>query len=388
LLCGLKNMLPVSIIGIGQLPVKKAYTRSLRQLGAEAVNLAMLDAGVEHVDALFAGNMLSDELQNQKHVAALIADEAGLAGVEALQVRAATATGAAALRMAYFAVASGEADLAVAVGVEKMSQHAPTPALAKALDAQTEVPDGSTLISKNAELMYLYQQIYKIPDDGLAYFSVNAHTNALTNPNALFHKPISAEDVMASRLISPPIRLFDCSPICDGAAAVVLAPSDHAARFTDHSVRILASSVVTDRFRMADRSEPLRLLAAQRSAQKAFGKAGITPADVDFFEVHDAFSIMACLLLEAVGFAEPGEGWKLAETGEIGRNGRLPLSTFGGLKARGHPIGATALYQTCEIVLQLTGQADANQVAGVEIGLLQSVGGAATTVLTHIFGVG
>jgi acetyl-CoA C-acetyltransferase len=379
-------MRPVSIIGIGQLPIKKAYSRSLRQLGAQAVRLALRDAGVERIDALFAGNMLSDELQNQKHVAALIVDEAGLAGIEALQVRAATATGAAALRMAYFAVASGEADLVVAVGVEKMSQLSPTPALAKALDAQTEVPDGSTLISKNAELMHQYRQTYQMPADGLAHFSVNAHTNALTNPYALFHKPISAKDVMASRLISPPIRLFDCSPICDGAAAVVLAPGDQAAHFTDHSVRILASSVATDRFRMADRTEPLRLLAAQRSAQKAFDKAGITLADVDFFEVHDAFSIMACLLLEAVGFAEPGAGWKLAEAGEIGRNGRLPLSTFGGLKARGHPIGATALYQTCEIVLQLTGQAGPNQVAGAEIGLLQSVGGAATTVLTHLFG--
>ena len=378
-------MRSVSIVGIGQLPVQKAYAQSLRQLGAEAVQLAMHHAGIDHVDALFAGNMLSDELQNQKHIAALIADEAGLIGIEALQVRAATATGAAALRMAYLAVASGEADLAVAVGVEKMSQHAPTPALAKALDAQTEVPDGATLISKNAELMQQYLQTYKVPADGLAHFSVNAHANALTNPNALFHKPITANDVMASRLISPPIRLFDCSPICDGAAAVILAASDMAHRFGGCNVRILASSVATDRFRMADRPEPLTLLAAQRSAQKAFDKAGIIPSDVDFFEVHDAFSIMACLLLEAVGFTKPGEGWQLAAEGEIGRNGRLPLSTFGGLKARGHPIGATALYQTCEIVLQLTEKAGENQIANAKVGLLQSVGGAATTVLTHIF---
>ena len=378
-------MRSVSIIGIGQLPVKKAYAQSLRQLGAEAVKAAMQDAGVDHVDALFAGNMLSDELQNQKHIAALIADEAGLTGIEALQVRAATATGAAALRMAYFAVASGEADLAVAVGAEKMSQHAPTPALAKALDAESEVPDGATLISKNAELMFQYQQAYNVPADGLSHFSVNAHTNALTNANALFHKPISAQDVMASRLISAPIRLLDCSPICDGAAAVILAPTDHTPRHAGSDVHILASSVATDRFRLVDRPEPLTLLAAQWSAKKAFDKANITLGDVDFFEVHDAFSIMACLLLEAVGFAKPGEGWKLAPDGEIRRNGRLPLSTFGGLKARGHPIGATALYQTCEIVLQLTGKAGANQLPQAEIGLLQSVGGAGTTVLTHLF---
>lgn len=380
-------MKPVSIIGIGQIPVQKQYDESLRQLGARVVRAAMQSAGVDRVDALYAGNMLSDELQSQKHVAALIADEAGLRGVEALQLRAATATGAAALRMAALAVSSGAAKLAIAVGVEKMSQGVATPALAKALDAQQEVPAGDTLISKNAEMMRRYFERYRVPLGALAPFSVNAHQNALSNPNALFHKRISVQDVRSSRIIADPIRLLDCSPICDGAAAVLLAPAGEAHHYTDTPVNILASTVATDRFRMADRQDPLTLLAAQLSAQRAFDAAGLKPRDVSFFEVHDAFSIMACLLLEAVGFAALGHGWKLADRGEIGLNGRLPLSTFGGLKARGHPIGATALYQTCEIVLQLTGRAGPNQVKNAQIGLLQSVGGAATTVLTHIFGV-
>ncbi len=380
-------MRDVSIVGIGQIPVRKQFSGSLRQMGATAVNLAMSNAGVDRVDALFAGNMLSDELQGQKHIAALIADEAGLHGIEALQIRAATATGAAALRMAYLAVCSGAADLAIAVGAEKMSAGIATPALAKALDSRWEVPTGDTLISKNAELMQLYQEQYAVPVNGLAHFSINSHQNALTNPNALFHKPITEEDVMSSRLISPPIRLFDCSPICDGAAAVVLVPTKQAHTFTDNPVRMLASSVATDRFRLADRPEPLLLKASRLSAQEAFAQAGLTLADVSLFEVHDAFSIMACLLLEAVGFAEMGQGWRLAAEGEIEINGRLPLATMGGLKARGHPIGATALYQTCEIVQQLTGQAGLNQVSNAKIGLLQSVGGAAVTVLTHLFGV-
>lgn len=380
-------MRDVSIVGIGQIPVQKQHSDSLRQMGATAVNLALSDAGIDHVDALFAGNMLSDELQGQKHIAALIADEAGLRGIEALQIRAATATGAAALRMAYLAVCSGAADIAIAVGAEKMSAGIATPALAKALDSRWEVPTGDTLISKNAELMQLYLQQYDVSANGLAHFSVNAHQNALTNPNALFHKPITEADVMASRLISAPIRLFDCSPICDGAAAVVLAPTAQAPSLTNHSVKMLASSVATDRFRLADRSQPLLLKASRLSAQKAFAQADLTLADVSLFEVHDAFSIMACLLLEAVGFAEMGQGWRLAAEGAIGVNGRLPLATMGGLKARGHPIGATALYQTCEIVQQLTGRAGANQVANANIGLLQSVGGAAVTVLTHLFGV-
>jgi acetyl-CoA C-acetyltransferase len=379
-------MRQVSIVGIGQVPVQKVYAQSLRWLGATAVRQAMADAGVDQVDALFAGNMLSDELQNQKHLAALIADESGLYGIEALQVRAATATGAAALRMAYLAVASGEADLAVAVGVEKMSEGAATPALAKALDAQQEVIAGATLISKNADLMRLYMERHGMPEDGLVNFSVNAHQNALTNPNALFHKKISARDVRQSRHIVPPIRLLDCSPICDGAAAVVLAPRNEARAYTDKPVHILASSVATDRFRVADRPNPLALEAARLSAQKAFRLANINQLDISFYEVHDAFSIMACLLLEAVGFAGPGQGWHLAADKEIGLGGKVPIATFGGLKARGHPIGATALYQACEIVQQLTEQAGKNQVKNAKIGLLQSVGGAAATVLTHVFG--
>ncbi len=379
-------MRKVSIVGIGQVPVQKVYAQSLRWLGATAVRQAMANASVDQVDALFVGNMLSDELQNQKHLAALIADESGLYGIEALQVRAATASGAAALRLAYLAVASGEADLAIAVGIEKMSDGAATPALAKALDARQEVAAGATLISKNADLMKLYMTRHNMHEDGLVNFAVNAHQNALTNPNALFHKKISARDVRQSRYIVPPIRLLDCSPICDGAAAVVLAPRNEARAYTDRPVHILASSVATDRFRVADRSNPLALEAARLSAQKAFRTANVNQLDISLYEVHDAFSIMACLLLEAVGFAGPGQGWRLAADKEIGLRGKIPIATMGGLKARGHPIGATALYQACEIVLQLTEQAGKNQVKNAEIGMLQSVGGAAATMLTHLFG--
>ncbi|MBI4772170.1 MAG: thiolase domain-containing protein [Chloroflexi bacterium] len=380
-------MRPVSIVGIGQIPVEKASARGLRELGAVVVQAAMQDAGVERVDALFCGNMLSDELQGQKHLAALIADQASLPGIEALEVRAATATGAAALRMAYLAVASEESDLAVAVGVEKMSEGAATPALAKALDALKEVRIGATLLSKNAELLRLYLDRYRLPEDALVNFPVNAHRNARNNSYALFrHKRVTAREVRSARMILPPLRLLDCSPICDGAAAVVLAPRDEARAFTSCPVHILASSVATDRFRVEDRANPLWLEAAHLSAQKAFRLANVNRDDVSFFELHDAFSIMACLSLEAVGFAPPGQGWRLAADNAIGLRGKIPVATMGGLKARGHPIGATALYQTCEIVLQLTGRAGKNQIRDPQVGMLQSVGGAASTVLTHLFG--
>ena len=377
---------PVYIVGMGQIPVTKRHEATLRQLGAQVVGTALQDAGLDRVGALYLGNMLSDELQAQKHVAALVADEAGLAGIEALQVRAATATGAAALRMAALAVASGSVSSAVAVGVEKMSDHSATPALAKALDAQYEVRDGATMVSLNAQMMWHYREQYRPPFDAFANFSVNAHRNAQSNPNALFRKKqVTVEEVMTSRVIVPPLRLYDCAPICDGAAAIVLVNEKMATRW-DRPVRILASTSATDRFRVADRRNPLSLHASTLSANTAFHQAGLTREDVDFFEVHDAFSIMACLQLEAVGFAARGEGWKLAVDNEIGLNGKIPLTTMGGLKARGHPIGASAIYQTIEISQQLLGTAGANQLTRARIGMLQSVGGAGTTILTHLFG--
>lgn len=381
-------MRPVSIAGTFQLPVKKRHPQSVRVLGAEVVRGVMAAAGREQVDALYLGNMLSDELQSQKHLAALVADEAGLAGVEALQVRAATASGAAALRVGYLAVASGAAESVIVVGVEKMSDQSPVLALAKALDAEQEVPDGATMLSQNARLMALYGERYGVAPEAFAGFALNAHRNAHNNPHALFQeKVVTREMVLNSRLIVPPLRLYDCSPICDGAAAVLLVPAAGGERSSGPRVRILASAVATDRFRMRDRSDPLQLAAAGRSARRAMAQAGLTPAAIDFFEVHDAFSIMACLQLEAAGFARPGEGWRLANEGAIRRDGAIPIATMGGLKARGHPIGATAVYQACEIFLQLTGTAGANQLSGPTIALQQSVGGGGATIITHIFGL-
>lgn len=380
-------MRQVAIVGIGQLPVEKATQKGLRQLGAEAVRLAMADAGVEQVDAMFASNMLADDLQGQKHIAALIADEAGLAGIEALQVEAAMASGSAALRMAFLAVGSGQADLAVVVGVEKMSQGLASPAMSKALDAK-EVEDGATLISKNADLMRLYSRRYKVPEDGFVNFPVVAHRNARNNPNALFRDmTVRPKTVLKSRMVHDPLRLLYCSPICDGAAAVVLSSAEHARAHSPHPVRILASSVATDRFRVGDRANPLFLEAARASTQRALRQASVNREAVDFFELHDAFSIMACMGLEAAGFAEVGQGWRLAAEEEIALKGKIPITTMGGLKARGHPIGATAIYQVCEAVLQLTGRAGKNQLRDPQIGMLQSIGGAGTTAITHLLGI-
>ncbi len=384
-MAGAQGVRSVSVVGIGQIPVHKVWPESLRQMGIRALGRAMEEAGIDRVDSLVVGNMLADELQGQKHLATLLADEAGLSGIEALEVRAATASGAAALRLAYLTVASGEADLVAALGVEKMSEGVATPALAKALDAEKEVARGASLIGRNAELLRLYLERYRLPGDALVQFPVHAHRNARDNDYALFRGRVGPRDVRKSRLVYPPLRLLDCAPICDGAAAVILAPTDQARAYTERPVRLLASSVATDRMRIEDRADPLRLEAVQASTLAALRQANVHRGDIRVYELHDAFSIMACLSLEAAGYAEPGRGWRLAQEGRIGLRGEIPVSTFGGLKARGHPIGATSLYQVCEIVLQLTGRAGRNQVRNASVGMQQSVGGVASTAVTHIF---
>jgi acetyl-CoA C-acetyltransferase len=377
----------VAIVGIGMVPVVKRAPVSLRDLGARAIHAALADAGLEKVDAVYVGNMLADELSGQKHIATLIASHAGLVGVEAIHTRAATASGAAALRVACLAVASGEVDLAMAMGVELMSAGPPpTGALTMALDAQREIPNGLTMVEANAQLMALYLTRYGVEQARFANFAVNAHRNAVTNPRALFRHRVDATRVVNSRVISEPLRLYDCSPVCDGAAAVILCPAGREPGVQPSPVRVLASAVATDRFAVADRPDPLAMEAARQSASRAYEQARITQREIDFFEVHDAFSIMACLQLEACGFAERGQGWRMAEEGEIFREGRLPISTLGGLKARGHPIGASGLYQVAEMVLQMRGEAGPNQLARADLAMTQSVGGAGTTVFTHILG--
>lgn len=380
-------MRDVSIIGIGQTEVGEHWGKSLRHLAGDAVLAAMRDAGIERADALYVGNMLSGELNGQEHLGALIADFVGLRGVEAVKIEAACGSGAAAVRMGYLAVASGLLDVVIVVGVEKMTDQkgaVTTAGLAMAADAEYEVVNGISFVSLNALLMQRYMHEYGIQHEDFAGFPINAHKNAATNPYAMFRKPISLEAFKRARMVAAPINLMDSSPVADGAAAVVLAPSDVARRFQPVSVRIIGSANATDSLAVHDRRDPLFLSAAALSAQRAYRQAGIGPNDVDFFELHDAFSITAALSLEAAGFAERGRGVYLAKDGEIALDGRIPICTFGGLKARGHPVGATGVYQIVEAVLQLRHLAGPNQVKNARIGMTQNIGGSGATVITHI----
>jgi acetyl-CoA C-acetyltransferase len=383
-------MRDVSIIGIGQTKVAEHWDRSLRHLAGDAVLAAMEDAGIEPTaaDALYVGNMLSGLLNGQEHLGALVADFVGLRGIEAVKVEAACGSGAAALRMGYAAVAGGLHDFVVVCGVEKMtdSVHAETTTgLVMAADADYESIHGLTFVSINAMLMRRYMYEYDVKHEDFANFSVNAHQNAVGNPNAMFRRAITAEQFARARMIAAPINLFDSSGIGDGAAAVVLCPTAMAREFGNgQAVRIRASSMATDAVAVHDRPDPLWLSAVEASAFKAYQQAGVGPRDVDLFEVHDAFTIMSTLSLEASGFAERGKGTWLALSGEITCKGQIPICTMGGLKARGHPVGATGVYQIIEVAQQLRGDAGENQILNARLGMAQNIGGSGATVITHI----
>ncbi len=386
-------MRSVSIIGIGQSPVGELWERSAREIAYAAISAAMADAGIDRADALFLGNMLSGSLLDQEHMATLVADTCGLHGIEAAKVEAACASGAAALRVGAMAVASGFHDVVIVAGVEKMTDTVgkdTTAGLATAADAEYEALHGVSIVALTALIMQRYMYEFDVPLDAFAGFSINAHRNGANNPNAMFQEAITLQDYLNAPVVATPISIMDSSPVCDGAAAVVLVPTERVKEFTTGhhwgSVQILASASANDTLAVHDRRDPLYLEAAAISSQKAYRQAGITPQELDLFEVHDAFTIMAALSLEACGFAGRGEGWRLAQEEAIGIDGQIPISTMGGLKSRGHPVGATGIYQIVELVLQLSGRAGANQVKDARLGMAQNIGGSGATIVTHILG--
>jgi acetyl-CoA C-acetyltransferase len=385
-------MRKVTILGIGQTSVSEHWNKSLKELAGEAILATLSDARRETVDGLFVGNMLSGSLNRQENLGVLIADWVGLHNVEAVKIETACSSGGSALRAGLIAVASGEMDSALVVGVEKMTDAKPnetTAALATAADADWEAAQGLSFVAINALIMRRYMHEYGWMHADFAPFSITAHTNAVSNPYARLPFTISESDYVKARMVADPINLLDASPIGDGAAAVFLIPADDIVH-TSHSksrprVTIVASSSATDTIAVHDRIDPLWLSAAARSAQKAYDQAGLVPSDIDFFELHDAFSIMSALSLEACGFVERGQGPRLGLDGEISLKGRIPIATLGGLKARGHPVGATGVYQVVEIVQQLRGEAGASQLDHPRIGMAQNIGGSGATIVTHIF---
>lgn len=398
-------MRDVFIIGAGQTPVGEHWHLGLRDLGAAAIRAALDDAGLPPGDpeearggaldapgalgALYVGNMLGGAVNGQENLAALLADAAGLLPIESFKVEAACASGGAAVRAAALAVAAGAHDVAVAVGIEKMTDavgEQVAAGLATAADGDYEASHGLSFVALSALLMRRYMHETGAAREDFAPFAVNAHANAAANAHAMFRAPITGEEFARSPLVASPIGVLDAAPVCDGAAAVVLC-SREALRPAHRAVRIAAAAGATDTIGLAGRADLLTLAAARRSAERVFAASGMAPADCDFFEAHDAFTIITALSLEACGFAPRGEALRRAAHGCFAAGGCVPLSTCGGLKARGHPVGASGAYQVVEAVLQLRGEAGANQVPGARVGLTQSIGGHGSIAVTHLLEV-
>lgn len=381
-------MTEVVIAGIGQTEVGEHWDIGLRDLAFAAIQDAVKDSGGLKPQSLFVGNMMAPNLSNQAHLGVLIADFAGLLGIEAVTLEAAGASGGAALRQGYLAVASGMVDVALVVGVEKFTDKVGAGVEAALLtmgDADFEGVQGMTPAAQAALLMKRYIHEYDVPQDGFAGFALTAHANGVANKNAMFRKAIKPETYAKAEMVSDPLNMFDMAPNADGAAALVLTRRDLLpSEFPHPLVKISGSAASSDTLALHDRKDMLFFDTAQLSAGRAMKQVGLTLNDINLFEYHDTFSIFAALQLEAVGFAVKGKGWKLAADGEIGLKGKIPCATMGGMKARGFPGGAAGVYQAVDAVTQLRGRAEANQIPNAKTALIQSLGGPASTAVSHI----
>jgi acetyl-CoA C-acetyltransferase len=321
-------------------------------------------------------------LSHQANLGALLTEHAGLSGIEAYTVEAAEASAAGAFHQAYLAVSSGYVDTALVLGIEKLTDKVGSEvesAQAETLDTDYEGIAGITPTSIAALLMQRYLHETKAPRNSFGGFSVSAQANAVHNPNAFFRKAVTREAYEKSEVVCDPLNLLDIAPVADGAAALLLTRADLAPDDLPHPlIKVTGSRISSDALSIHDRPDPLVFTAAHQSVEDACSQAGIFPRDVDFFELTDSFSIYAALSLEAAGFAKRGEGWKLAG------KPRLPISTLGGWKGRGNPLGAGGAYQLVETVIQLRGEAGKAQLSNPRRAMVQTLGGAAATAITHI----
>jgi len=386
-------MRDVAVIGVGCTNFGEWWDRSFRNLFVEAGVMAIEDANLagEQIDAMYVGNMSAGRFIEQEHIGALIADYSGLAteNIPSTRVEAACASGGLAFREAVIAVASGMANIAVAAGVEKMTDvdtSLSTDALAAAADREWEGAVGATFPGLYAMIATDYMHRYPLTREQLAQVAIKNHYNGARNPIAQFQKEITLDTVLNSTMVADPLRLFDCSPITDGAAAVVVAPLETAKKYTDTPIKVLATAQASDTIALHDRRDISTLDATVAAGNRAFKMAGLERKDIDFVEVHDCFTIAEICAIEDLGFCKKGEAGRLTAEGYTALDGNLPVNTSGGLKACGHPVGATGIKQVYEAVLQLRGDAGKRQVAGAEIGMTQNVGGTGATVAAHIFG--
>jgi acetyl-CoA C-acetyltransferase len=378
------------VASAGFTKVAEHWESSILDLAVEAARKALKGVPKLAPEQVFVGNMFSSAGASQEHMGALVASALGLEGVPAFKVESACSSGASAFNVAYSLVRSGAIGSALVVGVEKMRDLEPeavSQALAMAESAEYTQFVGATFAALNGLLARHYMERMDVSRDELSAIPVIDHANAVAAEHAQFRRAITPEIVARSAMVADPLRLFDCAPVGDGAAAVVIvndSGASHAKRAK--MAEVLGGRVSTTRFSVYEREDMLDFKATRSAFKEAMKQAGLSPQKVDFVELHDAFSVAGALSLEAMGFSKRGMGCKDAKAGKYGLKSDLPVNTFGGLKARGHPVGATGVYQIAEAYLQLTGQAGGNQVEGAEYGVTQNVGGVDTTSAVHVFG--
>ncbi len=382
-------MREVAVIGVGLTKFGEQWDISFREMLLEAGIRAIEDAGIDgkQLDALYVGNMSAGQFVKQEHIASLIADNAGLTPIAATRVEAACASGGLAFRQAVIAVASGHHDFVVAAGIEKMTDlltAGVTGALATAADQEWEVYQGATFPALYALMARRHMHEFGTTEEQLAMVAVKNHSNACLNPYAQYHTKITVEQVLKSPPVAKPLKLLDCSPITDGAACVILAPAEKARRFTDTPILVAGTGQASDTISLHSRQTLTGLMATVEAARAAYKMAGMGPKDVDLAEVHDCFTIAEIMAIEDLGFCKKGKGGQLTEEGETALGGKIPINTSGGLKGKGHPVGATGIAQVVEIVTQLRGEAGKRQVDGAEIGLAHNVGGSGGTAVVHV----
>jgi acetyl-CoA C-acetyltransferase len=381
-------MREVAVIGVGMTKWGELWEKSLRTIFVETALLALDDAGIDKIDSMYVGCMSSGLFVGQEHLASLLADYLGQVPVPSARIETACAAGGLALRLGFMEVASGMSDVVLVSGIEKMtdvSGYEETYALGTAADQEYEGYHGLTFPGLYALIARAHMEKYGTTREQLALVAVKNHSNGSKNPLAQFPFEITVDSVLNSVMVADPLRILDCSPITDGAAAAILCPVEMARKMNKPVVKIIGSGHATDSIALSSRKDLTWLEATYQAGKRAYAMAGKKPKDIDIIEVHDCFTIAEICVLEALGIFEKGKAGNAVEDELTYLDGKIPVNTSGGLKAKGHPVGATGVAQVIEVVKQLRGEAGKRQIKDPRIGMAQNMGGSGGSTVVHIF---
>ena len=381
-------MRDVAVIGVGMTKWGELWEKSLRSIFVETALLALDDAGVDRIDSMYVGSMSSGIFVGQEHIASMLADYLGQVPVPSTRVETACASGGLALRLGLMEVASGMNDVVLVSGIEKMTDvngYEATYALGTAADQEYEGYHGITFPGLYALIARAHMEKYGTTREQLALVAVKNHRNGAKNPLAQFPFEITVDSVLNSVMVADPLRILDCSPITDGAAAAVIAPVEMARKMNKPVIKIIGTGHATDSIALSSRKDLTWLEATYQAGKQAYASADKKSEDIDILEVHDCFTIAEICVLEALGIVEKGKGGEAAEDEITFLEGKIPVNTSGGLKAKGHPVGATGVAQVIEIVKQLRGEAGERQVKDPRVGMTQNMGGSGGSSVVHIF---